>query len=379
MKINLSKKTLEEIAINESKCIDCKRCYKPCPMMREYSSSPKSLMKDILEESKVDKNIPYSCMLCGACDYKCPKDIDVKNMFYNMRKDIFKNNKKSVKDIGYNTIKFHQINSFSPLFSSSVNNIKSKRIFLPGCSLSSYNPELIQRTFEYLKENLGDISLVMQCCGKPTEAMGDMKKFGDYYSKLEKMFREENVTEVIVACPNCLKTIRKHSENVKVTPIWEIIRKYGLPNEVVNNYRNLGISFTLHDPCPIRKENNIHDDVRSILYNLGLDIVEFDKNRENSECCGSGGMVRVTSLNISSKQSNKRAADAKTDTVISYCQSCCESMLIANKKTLHVLDFIFNKDVINKNSFTQTSTSTLEKWNNRYKSKVMVKVNNMLP
>lgn len=369
MKVSISKETLNQIIVNENKCIDCKRCFNPCPMMKEYALSPKELMKDIISNGNVNKNIPYSCMLCGACDNKCPKDIDVKNMFYNIRKDILKNNKKELKDIGYNTIKLHQINSFSPVFSSSRKDINSKKIFLPGCSLSSYNTELINNTFKYLKKNLGNISLVMQCCGKPTEAMGDMGKFKEYYSKLENMLREENIDEVIVACPNCLKTIRKHSKNIKVTPIWELITKFGIPNELVNHYSNLGISFTLHDPCPIRNERSIHEDVRNILSSLGTNIVEYEKNRESSECCGSGAMVRVTNPDISNKQTNKRANDAKTDTVVSYCQSCCESMLIANKKTLHVLDFIFNKEVINKRTFSQQKTSTIEKWSNRYKSK----------
>lgn len=390
MEIKLDNKTLDIIKENEGKCIDCKACYRPCPMMKEYSSSPKKLMQDIIKEGKVNKNIPYSCMLCGACDNKCPKDIDVKDMFYTLRKDVFKNNKKELKSLGYNAVKFHQINSFSPLFSSknvkvsnnrgseSVGvsrnvNIEGKSIFLPGCSLASYSPQLIENTFEYLRDNIKDISLAMKCCAKPTEAMGDSEKFRAYYSDLERLFEEDNIKEVIVACPNCLNTIKKHSKNIKVTSIWEIISKYGIPNNLEKHYKNLDTTFTLHDPCPMRNEYKIHDNVRQILSDIGVSIIEFDSNRENSECCGSGGMVRLTSPQISKKQTNKRANDAKADVVITYCQSCCESMMIGNKKTLHLLDLIFNEDVINKNIISQKPTSTINKWSNRYISKKLVK------
>lgn len=364
MKINLSQNMLSEITQNESKCIDCNKCYKVCPMMKSYSSSPKSLMKDIINKKNVDKDIPYSCMLCGACNNVCPKDIDLKNMFHNLRKEGFKNKLKPNK---YEIVKFHQINSFSNLFCTSALNNNRKIAFLPGCSLTSYSSDIVQKTFEYLKENLGDVSLAVKCCGKPTEAMGDMKKFKKYYSKLEKVLKDDNIEEVIVACPSCLNTIRKYSKNIKVTPIWNIINKFGVPKELINHYSNLDIRFTLHDPCPMRNETKVHNDVREILNSLGLKVEEFENNRENSECCGSGGMVRVTNPNISKLQTMKRANDAKTDTVISYCESCCESMLIANKKSLHVLDFIFNKDVIDKNKFTQEQTSTLNKWSERYK------------
>ena len=97
--INLNEKTLEEIKINENNCINCKKCYNSCPMMSKYSSSPKELMKKIITDKGVDKNIPYSCSSCAVCNLKCPKDIKIKEMFYDMRKDIFNNDKKNINDI----------------------------------------------------------------------------------------------------------------------------------------------------------------------------------------------------------------------------------------------------------------------------------------
>ena len=142
---------------------------------------------------------------------------------------------------------------------------------------------------------------------------------------------------------------------------------------LINHYNDLDIKFSLHDPCPVRYESKIHDSVRLILKSMGIKIVEFDKSRENTECCGSGGMLRVTNPKLALEQTNKRASEAKTDTVISYCESCCEAMMIANKNTLHILDFMFNDNVINKSKFTQDKTSTIKKWKNRYKSIKLIK------
>ncbi|RDY26346.1 (Fe-S)-binding protein [Romboutsia weinsteinii] len=367
-KINLDKKTLDIVEDKNKDCINCKKCFSVCPMMKEYSASPRELMEKIIEDKAIDKDIPYSCMLCNICKVKCPKDIDLKDMFYNIRKDIFFNNPKELKNMGYNTVKFHQVNSFSSLFSRDFTDNKTKKIFLPGCSLSSYSSEIVINTFEYLKSHIDDISLTIECCGKPTLAMGDTEKFKKYYTKLDKIFNKNDIYEVIVACPNCFDTIRKNSNNIKVTPLWSVIKEYGLPEGIQNNYLDVKAEFSLHDPCPVRYEPEIHEDVRDILKLLGVKIVEFDKNRENSECCGSGGMVRVTNNQISLSQTNKRAREAKTDTVISYCESCCESMMLANKSTLHILDFIFNEEVINKNTFTQNNTSVIDKWKMRYKT-----------
>lgn len=367
MEIVLKKENLKQIKINESNCIDCKKCYNVCPMMKEYSLSPKSLMNQTIHNEKINIDIPYSCMLCGACKHICPNKIDLKSMFYELRKEAFNNGKKKFKPSGYNTVKFHQVNSFSPLFSNRVPLNKTKKVFLPGCSLTSYSSNLVDKTFEYLKKHIEGVSIFVKCCGKPTESMGNIDKFEKYYSNLELIFEKDNIDEVIVACPNCFNTIKKYSKGIKVTPIWELIRKFGIPEKLRDHYKDLSIRFTLHDPCPMRHEANTHNDVRELLNSLGLKFEEFEKNRENSECCGSGGMVRVTKSNISYAQTLRRANNAKTDTVISYCESCCESMLMANKKTLHILDFLFNEKVINKEKFTQDQTSIINKWHERYK------------
>lgn len=367
-KINLNDTVLDLVKEKHDDCIDCKLCFKDCPMMKEYSSSPKELMNSITKEGNIDKNIPYSCMFCNICKTKCPKNIDLKDMFYNIRKDIIIDNEKDLKNMNYSAVKFHQINSFSPIFSRSFINKETKRIFLPGCSLASYNSDIVIKTYEYLKSNIDNISLVIECCGKPTLAMGDTERFKKYYSKLDNLLKENNIEEVIVACPNCYDTIRNSSSHVKVTSLWTYINKYKVPDKLKNHYADIDKSFSLHDPCTIRYEKHIHDDVRSILSDLGVKIIEFDKNREKSECCGAGAMVRVTNPEISIKQTKRRANDAKTDTVISYCESCCESMMSVGKKSLHILDFIFNEDVINKNSFTQKQTSVIHKWKMRYKT-----------
>ncbi len=47
-----------------------------------------------------------------------------------------------------------------------------------------------------------------------------------------------------------------------------------------------------------KKEEQIHEAVRSILKDLGIKIVEFEKNRSKTECCGCGGMVGVTNKEL---------------------------------------------------------------------------------
>ncbi|MPN28994.1 hypothetical protein SDC9_176441 [bioreactor metagenome] len=42
-------------------------------------------------------------------------------------------------------------------------------------------------------------------------------------------------------------------------------------------------------------------------------------------------------------------------------------MLEGGKDSIHILDLLFNEDVINKKMFTQKKISSFKTWENRYK------------
>lgn len=367
-KVKINGKMLSDIIESKEKCINCKLCYKECPMMDNFCKSPRDLMGKIIDDGEFDKLLPYSCMLCNKCSKVCPKGVDLKSVFYDMRKDMFLNHRKELNSIGYKIVKYHQKSSFVPIFSSKVKQKSVKRVFIPGCSLSSYSNEIVYGAYNYLKNIFDNIELVVKCCGKPTLDVGDSVGFKNYYSQIDRIIQEKNVEEVIVACSNCYKTIKNNSPNVKVKMIWEVIHEYGLPSNLKDFYKDLDIKFALHDPCPIKEEDNVHNSVREVLNYLGVSYVEFDKNRRNTECCGYGAMVGVFNNELAIKQMNKRANSVDTQYIISYCESCVEAMLMAKKNSLHVLDFIFNRDILNKKCFSQSLKSFSSKWVERYKA-----------
>lgn len=361
----MNKELKDIISSNLDSCVDCKRCYKVCPMMKEFEESPKKVIKAVSEGSDVDK-IAFSCMMCNSCVRECPKDIDLKTMFNNLRIEMYNNDIEKVNNLGNKVVRSHQKNSFSPLFTYKKLDKKVKKVFLPGCSLSAYSSNLVKKVYDYISKNSDDIGFMVHCCGKPTLDMGDVEGFKQYYLKLQKILDDNNIEEVIVACENCYKTIKENSPHIKVTSLWTFINDIGIPNDVKGIYKDDKETFALHDPCPIRDEEHIHEGVRNILKDLGINFKEFKRNRESTDCCGCGGMCGVTNKQLAIEQMKNRANSVEANCIISYCESCVEAMMTGGKKSIHIVDLLFNDEVINNKKFSQRPKNILKKWTNRY-------------
>ncbi|MBC2582492.1 VTT domain-containing protein [Clostridium sp. DJ247] len=127
---------------------------------------------------------------------------------------------------GHGSIELHQVFSFSKLFNVTIPDKKAgftKRLFIPGCSLSSYSPHLVKSTIEFLQEKLPGTGAILKCCGKPTLDMGQKELFLKRYEELQVELNRLGVEEVITACQNCYVTISKFSPSLRVKSLWIVI------------------------------------------------------------------------------------------------------------------------------------------------------------
>lgn len=364
--MKISEKTMKKI-VEEQKCVGCNACMKGCPMLDKFCDSPKDLLKELLDTKTFDYKLPYSCMLCGYCTKVCPKGVDLKQLFLELRKDVVNQNKgKLPKELGVSSVELHQKLSFSNFFTSDIQNLKSDTIFFPGCALMSYSPEIVRNTYDYLKEKIYGIGIYNKCCGNPTRSLGKEDKFKEYFSLIEEEFKNKKVKRVITGCQNCFMTISNNTNIVEVVSLWEILASVGIPEDKIGIGKNIDHVFTIHDPCPTRDIDVIHESVRSIISQLGLNTKEMKYNRGQTLCCGSGGMVSVTQKDVANSHTRRRANEASTNYIITYCRECVESMKSGGKESFHILDFLFSEDY---NHIDRKHKGLITKWVNRYKLK----------
>jgi len=50
-----------------------------------------------------------------------------------------------------------------------------------------------------------------------------------------------------------------------------------------------GGAFTYHDPCYLGRHNGVFEEPRRLITATGAELLEAERNRSNSFCCGAGG------------------------------------------------------------------------------------------
>lgn len=245
--------------------------------------------------------------------------------------------------------------------------------FLPGCSLSSYNPEAVAKTVAYLKASLPKFSAILKCCGKPTKDIGQYELFRKRFAGLLLDIKDVNVDEMIFACPNCKATFDKESEIVTKS-LWEILPQIGLPEEVRGKAKDSDMVFTIHDACSARFDKEMQDGIRWILKELGYQYVESACARENTKCCGFGGQVNPVNPEMSKKVMQRRIETLEDYPVVVYCSSCRSAFMQSEVKAWHILDLIWGPVVY---AGDEPNADVLqypnEVWHNRFETRKKMK------
>lgn len=250
--------------------------------------------------------------------------------------------------------------------------MSSRTGFMPGCSLPSYSPENVASTIEYLRNHYPDLSVIQKCCGKPTKSLGQIEAFAKRYESLAKDIQNCEIDRMIVACQNCLNTL-KSDQGFETVSLWELIPQLGLPQELKGKAVTSDVTFSIHDSCSARQERKLHDGIRWILNELGYKFVEPQHTRENTRCCGAGGMVVSANPDLAKRVMMRRVQELPTENIVVYCASCRSSMLTGGGKAWHILDLIWGP-VVNKNSLPPGNVlaAPVKAWANRYKSKKVI-------
>jgi len=196
-----------------------------------------------------------------------------------------------------------------------------KQIYAPGCALMIYKPELAHKVKDFLTIELGDMTEHLTCCR--------------HQPKLEKG------TQIINICAGCDRRYRELYEGITTISLWEILadsEKLPFPD-----YK--GIEMAIHDACPTRSEERVHNAVRKLLDKMNIKVVEPKATRAKASCCGDSfyGTLPIEQVK---EQMKKRGDQMPCEDVVVYCVSCIKAMYMGGKKPRYIVDLLFGEETV---------------------------------
>ncbi|MFA4916767.1 MAG: FAD-dependent oxidoreductase [Syntrophales bacterium] len=334
----------EEAKQEADRCLrcECKTCVKECEFLAAYCEAPKELAERIAGGACIETpETVFACNLCSLCEMVCPNDLNVGRMCLDMRRQMVERGLAPLPKHQpvISTYEFVKSDAFALTLSDSATQ-ETKRFFFPGCNLSAYSPDLVQKTYEYLCNKLPGTGIILGCCGGPVYGIGDQARFLEVNSKVVSEMKGRGALEMIAACPHCYHIFHEHATDIKLISLYEVIAEQGLPEGARLSANNV---FSLHDSCNTRHEVQVQEAVRQLLKDLGCTIHEPKFSREMTRCCGMGGMAAFADFKLANKIITRRTREMPHD-VVSYCASCRDAFAMVGKSSLHLLDLIFNSE-----------------------------------
>lgn len=323
-----------------AKCIECGQCTEECDFLTTYGKTPKELANEALNTSFSDNPVlPYSCNICGYCQKLCPENLDLGLMMMEAREKLVS------KRIG--PLPGHQpavegqefyLSSDFRIISTGNKAESCDAVFFPGCALSAYSPDLVQATYSHLIAQYANLGIALGCCGGPSELVGKTDYANQITEQLEQDIKNLGASEIIVACPYCYKRLSEQFTDVKPVSLYVVLSETG-----AKSLENGNDTYTIHDPCSSRGQPEIQDAVRALISKAGYTIDEHAHTRDNTHCCGMGGMVFLVNADIGAAKAKRTIGESSHD-LVTYCATCRDIFSGQGKKCVHLLDLLFGKN-----------------------------------
>ena len=347
-------------------CGNCRQCditYLPCcPAgekfgLDEYYSRGKSIIAKGLLEGKLIwtysiADAVYRCTMCGACAEQCPVDYKdyMLKVFGALREESVERSLVPTEVRSF----LENIQNFGNPFKEPK---KKRGKWADGTRIRQYEPgdEFLyyvgcigsyDTRANKIAKALGDIFLRRglsfgilgseeNCDGNEVNMLGEKGLFELLAKENIQKFEKLGVNKIVTLSPHAYNTIKNeyphYGGNFEVKHYVQFLREI-IWNGKINITKALHARVTYHDPCFLGRYNEEYDAPREILRSIpGIELVEMERNRENSFCCGGGGANFYTDLFGSTENSPARIrireAYATGASILAVACPACMTML----------------------------------------------------
>jgi len=331
------------------KCMRCGFCVAQCPT-EEYmgfeSNSPRGRMQTI--KALIDREIAvteylmnriYDCSLCGYCRWRCPPGVNTVNAIEAARAYFVENNcypkihgefATRVRKLG-NPYGEPSEKRSAWIPEGYVFPRKAEVLYFVGCTSALRLPKIALATLRLLQAAKVNFTVIPEevCCGSIMFRTGLREVAEEMVKKVLRMVENTGASTIVFSCPGCYRTFALDYPAVLGEPLgYELkhISQYLLEIDELKFVKPLDITVTYHDPCHLGRHLGVFEAPRQLLNRIPkVQLVEMERKKTTSFCCGAGGGVRGAFPDISLSIAGERVREASAtgaNVIASACPFC---------------------------------------------------------
>jgi len=167
------------------------------------------------------------------------------------------------------------------------------------------------------------------CCGDPARRLGNEYLFQKLAEKNIEMFKKYGVKKIVTHCPHCFNIFKREypalGADIEVLDFFDLIKAYLVEGKLKIKSK-VDDSFTYHDPCYLGRYHYLYEEPREIIKSfLGVNLIEMDRVKDESFCCGAGGGNIWRGVSAGRRMEGVRIEEAvktKAQGIITACPYC---------------------------------------------------------
>ena len=343
-------------------CVECGRCQMNCPA---YATGKRLNPKSLILQNEVallagkldsklveqyDAGVLWQCTTCGACEQQCPVGVEHLPLVIGARRGMVSNGEApAALGAMYNHLErrgniWGLTSDVRQKFvaSAGLETFDASRheyLMWLGCA-GSYDADFqkaLRSLFSILRAGGVTFGVLARerCTGDAAKRTGNEYLFQELATANIADFEAAGVTQILTACPHCLKTIgddyRKFGFSVEVqhTAVFlsNLLETHGAgrPPAATAEGRADRATVTLHDPCYLSRYAGHVNEPRALLGRVGAVVREPERLGRNPFCCGAGGGLLFEEREEGTRISQRRFEQLQAtgaSTIVTACPFC---------------------------------------------------------